>query len=70
MKMRLVIGDFACAAGIMAELKSRANHIMLKGLHSNWQQDDLLSIFLISEKAGKMMFDVPVDLNLIHSAHS
>ena len=69
-KMRPVLDGFVIKAGKMAMLKRGADHVMLMGLRSSWQQGDLISIVLTFEKAGEMTLDVSVDLNRADAAHS
>ena len=69
-KMRPVLDGFVIEAGKTAMLKRGADHVMLMGLRSSWQQGDLISIVLTFEKAGEMTLDVSVDLNRADSTHS
>lgn len=60
MKMRMVEGGVAIAAGTTLDLKTGGTHVMLTGLKAPLKKGEMLQVELLFEKAGLVKVDVPV----------
>lgn len=62
MRMVEVEEGFPVAAGETHSLQRGGDHVMFMGLNGPWEQDDIIELTLIFEKAGEMNVEIPVDL--------
>ncbi|KPP87049.1 MAG: hypothetical protein HLUCCO07_15095 [Rhodobacteraceae bacterium HLUCCO07] len=62
MRMIHVEEGFALPGDGMIEMKRGGNHVMFLGLREPLEQDDIIPLTLVFEKAGEVQIDVPVDL--------
>lgn len=69
MKMIHVHEGFEIKAGEKLMLERGGNHVMLLGLTSSLDQDEVISVTLTFEKAGDKVIEIPVDLTRKPSQH-
>lgn len=69
MKMTHVHEGFEIKAGEKLMLERGGNHVMMMGLTSSLDQDEVISVTLTFEKAGEMVVDIPVDLTRKPAKH-
>jgi copper(I)-binding protein len=62
MKMLHVKEGFAIAEGDMLALERGGHHVMFMGLTEAFEQDKIVPVTLVFEKAGDVVVEVPVDL--------
>ncbi|WP_343079854.1 copper chaperone PCu(A)C [Ostreiculturibacter nitratireducens] len=62
MQMVHVPEGFVIPANGSHELARGGDHVMFMGLKQPMQQDDVVTVTLVFEKAGEMVIEVPVDL--------
>ncbi|WP_372612732.1 copper chaperone PCu(A)C [Aquicoccus sp.] len=62
MRMIHVEEGFALPGDGMIEMKRGGNHVMFLGLREPLEQDDIIPLTLVFEKAGEVQIEVPVDL--------
>ena len=61
MKMRMVEGGVAIAAGATLEMKTGATHVMLMGLKAPLKKGETVELEFVFEKAGRVKVLVPVE---------
>ncbi len=61
MQMTEIEGGIALPAGGMHEMKRGGDHVMLMGLTAPLVQDETISVTLVFEQAGEIVFEIPVD---------
>jgi len=62
MQMRHVEAGFPLPADGSIEMKRGGHHVMFMGIKTPFEQDDMITLTLVFEKAGEVVVQVPVDL--------